>query len=224
MSTTATTSTGEKVRPAPWKGSLFILFEERPWVKPFLNWYLWVLIFGYPAIVALANSWQWSFLPKWLALWAPLTKFLSTILPIFQNFERAMALTSGLNYRTELIHHVLTYEWIISLPIFVAMMAATLTLPASAWFRFAARQPIYRLVFILLSSLIFFPACIFWITVGFDLVREGGLWDWHRSDLKVPLLGLFFGVAIMMAVMLCASFGALIAAGILWARQRSGAT
>jgi hypothetical protein len=215
---------GTAKQPAPWAESAHILFEERPWVKPFTKYYLWIILIGYPAVIALAHSLHFSFLPKWLALWAPLTHFLSAIFPVFVNTGRAFA-NKGFGGRIGLVHHVLSFEWIASVVIIIALIVTIVTLPATAWKRYTSSVPAHRIIIGLLLSLVSFVALTFWAVIGFGFLDEGFLFDWHRSDLSIPTIGAFFGSAIIAAVMACASGGALIAAVLqrfLAGRGRSG--
>ena len=198
-----------------WSGSILRLFQQSPRIAWFMAYYLWALVLAYPAVVALAHAWFPNLLGKWLLLWAPIVGSMSKFLPIFDNFEHAF-LAVGSGQRVALIQHVLAYEWIVFVPTWITLVVAMLRLPSSAWDGYITSVRFYQVFLFIFAAIFFVAGWAYWIVFGFWFVDDDFLFDWYRSDLAVPMIGLIFGALILSTVLFIACAGALIKGG--WSR------
>src|SRR5262249_37357083 len=149
------------------------------------------VLIGYCAIVALAASLQWARLEWWLDLWMPLVDILRRIIPVFDNFERALV-SAGFGDRVAVIQHLLAFGWTIGVAIFAFLFFTVVSLSQAEWKRLARSVSRDRLLLLFIVSLFFFLISLYWALVGFGFTPAFALYAWHRYNVPLVGLGLFF--------------------------------
>lgn len=176
---------------------MLIALDRRPFARSLAKWYGPAVVVGYCAIIALATSQQWPWLEWWLGLWTPVVDVLRQIIPLFDNFERALV-AKGFGHRVAVIHHLLAFGWTVGIAIFVFLFLTVMNLSREEWKRFVSIVPTYRLALVFIGGTIAFLPVLYWIVFGFGLTSDGiPLFAWHRYDPALIGIGInFYGVTL----------------------------
>ena len=149
-------------------------------------------------MIALAVSQQWKWLAIWLGLWAPAVDALRHVIPLFDNFERSLV-ASGYGIRIDVIHHLIAFEWIVGVPIFLFLSSIVLRLPRNDWIRFAKIVPKHWIVLMLFCGAFIFAVMAYWIFIGYGLVTSNTFYGipvfyWHIYNFALITIGIFLPV------------------------------
>jgi hypothetical protein len=195
-------------RPLNRKGILPVVFERRPRVFAFLNFYLLVILLGYFGIISTASWLGLNWPHIWISWWSPLADLLASFIPAFDNIERGLV---GTDYgdRVGVIHHLLALGWLTTGA--VVLVVTVLAFGAlSDWRRLASLHSRWWFASVGLLSL--FSLFVTAFVLGVAPQYRAGLWlgAWHRSELQLMILALCFYAMIAIAVGTILAFGALL--------------
>jgi hypothetical protein len=195
---------------APQSGVFLLVFNDRPNIKSFFQWYFPLGLVGYCAFVALAHSLQWPWLRWWIDIWRPVVRLLREFIPLFDNFTNALV-AKGAGFRVDAILHLLAVNWVVASAIFAYMVWIVLHLTRSEWCRLVVVAPRWFLTLMFIGAAVFFCTTLYWTTIGFAL--SGGyqiLFAYDRSDVAFVGIGMFFYFVVLCGFGVVVSLGALI--------------
>jgi hypothetical protein len=184
---------------APWSGMVLIALDRRPFAKLLLKWYTGIFIVSYCGLIAWASAQQWSWLDWWLELWTPIVDVLRQIVPVFDNFERALVV-KGFGHRVPVIQHLLAFGWIAGLPIFGFLFLTVLNLSETEWKRFTSVVPRHRIALAFVACVISFLCVLVWVVFGYAFTPVIVLFAWQRYNLPLIAIGVMFVAVIMFGI------------------------